>query len=88
MKRIQFTRHTHNSLTRSTVGPVQIRALMVDRGYELEFLNPKKNASATLTKYEERLYDHLVLFPQKLKGTFPSLRASEALPPPASSWMG
>ena len=41
---------------------------MVDRGYELEFLNPKKNASATLTKYEERLYDHIVLFPQKLKG--------------------
>ena len=38
------------------------------REYQLTFLNPKKDPSATLTKYEERLYDHIVLFPQKLKG--------------------
>src|SRR5579859_8129879 len=68
MKRIQFTLHSHSSLIRSKVVPIEYCGLMVDRGYELEFLNPKKNASATLTKYEERLYDHIVLFPQKLKG--------------------
>jgi hypothetical protein len=32
------------------------------------FLNPKQDQSASLTKYEERQYDHIVLFPQKLKG--------------------
>jgi oligosaccharyltransferase complex subunit beta len=41
----------------------------LDRGYQLTFLNPKQDPSATLTKYESRLYDHLVLFPQKLKGS-------------------
>lgn len=46
-------------------------SMMVDRGYELSFLNPKKDTKATLTKFEERLYDHLVVFPQKLKGAFP-----------------
>jgi oligosaccharyltransferase complex subunit beta len=45
--------------------------ILVDRGFELSFLNPKKDPGATLTKFEERLYDHIVLFPQKLKGTFP-----------------
>jgi len=45
------------------------------RGYQLTFLNPKKDPSATLTKYEERLYDHIVLFPQKLKGIHTSCLA-------------
>ena len=43
---------------------------MVDRGFKLSFLNPKKDTKATLMKFEERLYDHIVLFPQKLKGTY------------------
>jgi hypothetical protein len=42
------------------------------RGYQLTFLNPKRDPSSGLTKYEERQYDHIVLFPQKLKGRFPT----------------
>jgi len=42
---------------------------LLGRGYQLTFLNPKRDPSASLTKYEERQYDHIILFPQKLKGT-------------------
>jgi len=44
--------------------------LDLERGYQLTFLSPKRDPSASLTKYEERQYDHIVLFPQKLKGPF------------------
>jgi dolichyl-diphosphooligosaccharide---protein glycosyltransferase subunit DDOST/WBP1 len=48
------------------------KRLIVDRGYKLTFLNPKRNSSSPLKKYEERLYDHIVLFPQKLRSNSPS----------------
>src|SRR5271156_4655840 len=71
MKRTQFNPTSRNFsipwiVNSQTLKWILTRAL--GREYQLHFLNPKKDTSATLTKYEERLYDHIVLFPQKLKG--------------------
>jgi oligosaccharyltransferase complex subunit beta len=77
MKKIQFNPISRNFSIPSIVISKSLNWILthaLERGYQLSFLNPKKDTGATLTKYEERLYDHIVLFPQKLKGTTTCLK--------------
>src|SRR5271154_3528667 len=74
MKKIPFNLNFHNSSILYEVHILRLQIQLIpflDREYQLTFLNPKRDASATLNKYEERQYDHIVLFPQKLKGMNP-----------------
>jgi hypothetical protein len=74
MKKIPFNLNFHNSSILYEVhnpSPSDSTNTFLDREYQLTFLNPKRDSSATLNKYEERQYDHIVLFPQKLKGMNP-----------------
>ena len=70
MRKNPFTLNSHNF---SVLCKVSILSHLITnflaRGYQLTFLNPKRDPAASLTRYEERQYDHIILFPQKLKGT-------------------
>lgn len=47
---------------------------LLDRGYKLTFESPKKDPA--LFKHGERVYDHLLILPLKLKGLGPALTPS------------
>lgn len=57
---------------------LELTICSIARGYSVSFESPK-NEKLALVKYNERAYDHLILFPPKSKGLGPNLTPNTLL---------